>query len=657
MARVSAVICRFVHNCLVGVTERECTQTTDVSENACSGGATTDARSSVASADVCDATQDARSGIHEDLKQRMVKKDACIDVASTDARSCGANTDASDSIGTRRAGSSTNACGIRIDGAVDDANICTITQIIDVSEDACIGGVTTDARSGVASADARDVNQDARSGIHEEADSDGASTDARIGGANTSIMSTSPSTCDSAVQTLPAPTLCEDSSQTRQLESAPLSGNHIGDANTDACGHSPVYIPMQSSTEDSSQTRQLERAPPTGGKPCATIVQMSLSTRDNAIQTTDVETPAGRADATTQSASSADNTTTPANGATTEMQTQLGARQGELANRQAAEPAELMYRLRALEEQLSVARVREDVEFDSYAEFRVRSGAKDDELSRSIAAAVQLGTDRDVLGKELSLARARSSAHASTPAQRIAQQAQQQQEQQQQREKTQQQRLLEERQQYHLAQIRTTTFSPYPALGTLPWAMEQGLVSTGKEAAAFAQTKWPSTKRYWSRVPEEQLSELRARQDEAPPSEQQAPISQAPISTSLTPHTSPDGGRGNSISLVHEARKLDAIAKINETGNSISLAQEARKLDVIGKINETRKRNQKKDTQHETKIATHASTLSSALAKGKKDETSEKSLETPDRKSQPSKCGKCKEAFMSRNALFKHLDE
>ena len=29
----------------------------------------------------------------------------------------------------------------------------------------------------------------------------------------------------------------------------------------------------------------------------------------------------------------------------------------------------------------------------------------------------------------------------------------------------------------------------------------------------------------------------------------------------------------------------------------------------------------------------------------------------PSRKSQPSKCGICKEAFMSRNALFKHLDE
>ena len=109
----------------------------------------------------------------------------------------------------------------------------------------------------------------------------------------------------------------------------------------------------------------------------------------------------------------------------------------------------------------------------------------------------------------------------------------------------------------------------------------------------------------------------------------------APISTLLTLHTSPDEGQGDSISL----------------------AQEARKLDVIEKINETRKRNQNKETQRETKIATHASTLSSALAKLKKDETSEKSLETLDGKSQPSKFGKCKETLMSRNALFKHLDE
>jgi len=115
----------------------------------------------------------------------------------------------------------------------------------------------------------------------------------------------------------------------------------------------------------------------------------------------------------------------------------------------------------------------------------------------------------------------------------------------------------------------------------------------------------------------------------------QTPISQAPISTPLTPHTSLDGGRGDSIPLAQEAHKLDAIEKVNET----------------------RKINQEKETKRETKIATHASTLSSALAKVQKGETSEKSIEMPDRKSQSSNCGICKEAFMSRIALFKHLDE
>jgi len=116
--------------------------------------------------------------------------------------------------------------------------------------------------------------------------------------------------------------------------------------------------------------------------------------------------------------------------------------------------------------------------------------------------------------------------------------------------------------------------------------------------------------------------------------EPQTPI-MASNSTLFKPHTSPDGG----------------------SGDSIPLAQEARKLDALEKVNETRKRNQKKETKRETKIATHASTLSSALAKVKDDETSEKSIEMPDRKSQPSKCGICKEAFTSRNALFQHLDD
>jgi len=92
-------------------------------------------------------------------------------------------------------------------------------------------------------------------------------------------------------------------------------------------------------------------------------------------------------------------------------------------------------------------------------------------------------------------------------------------------------------------------------------------------------------------------------------------------------------------------------------GDSIPLVQGARKLHEIEKVDETCKRNQKTETKRETKIVTHANTLSSALAKVKGDVTSEKSIETPDRKNQPSKCGICKEAFTFRNVLYKHLDE
>jgi len=93
------------------------------------------------------------------------------------------------------------------------------------------------------------------------------------------------------------------------------------------------------------------------------------------------------------------------------------------------------------------------------------------------------------------------------------------------------------------------------------------------------------------------------------------------------------------------------------SGDSFPLAQEAHNLDAIEKVNETRKTNQKKETKCETKIATYASTLPSALAKVKEDETSERNIEMPDRKSQQSKCGIYKEIFTSRNAPFKHLDE
>ena len=46
---------------------------------------------------------------------------------------------------------------------------------------------------------------------------------------------------------------------------------------------------------------------------------------------------------------------------------------------------------------------------------------------------------------------------------------------------------------------------------------------------------------------------------------QQTPISQAPFSTPLTPHTSSDGGSGDSVPLAQETCKLNTIEKVNET--------------------------------------------------------------------------------------------
>ena len=50
---------------------------------------------------------------------------------------------------------------------------------------------------------------------------------------------------------------------------------------------------------------------------------------------------------------------------------------------------------------------------------------------------------------------------------------------------------------------------------------------------------------------------------------QQTPISQAPFSTPLTPHTSPDGGSGDSFPLAQETRKLNAIEKVNKTQDKL----------------------------------------------------------------------------------------
>jgi len=64
------------------------------------------------------------------------------------------------------------------------------TRTTDVSGDIYSRGATTDTRRGVA--DARDITQVAHSSIHEDANSNGASTDARISGANTNACGHSP---------------------------------------------------------------------------------------------------------------------------------------------------------------------------------------------------------------------------------------------------------------------------------------------------------------------------------------------------------------------------------------------------------------------------------------------------------------------------------
>ena len=203
------------------------------------------------------------------------------------------------------------------------------TRTTDVSGDIYSRRATADTRSGVASTDARDITQDAHSSIHEDANSNGASTDTRIGGANTNACGRSPGDTVPTIMSVSylmrytvilIPLLMqrctESSSQPCQLEHA-LSITPASPSTRDAAVQT---LPAPTLCKNSSQARQLERAPPTGGKPCAKIVPMSLWTRDNAMQTIKIETSAGSADVTTQSASSADSTKTPANGAITEVQ-------------------------------------------------------------------------------------------------------------------------------------------------------------------------------------------------------------------------------------------------------------------------------------------------------------------------------------------------
>ena len=122
-----------------------------------------------------------------------------------------------------------------------------------------------DTCSDVASANARDVTKNDRSCIHEDADSDGASTDARICGANTNARGRSPGDTDCTI--MPVSHLTRDT---------------------------VVLLPllMQSRTESSCQPYQLEHAlsiMPVSPLTCdaavaPNIMPVSPSTRDAAVQ-------------------------------------------------------------------------------------------------------------------------------------------------------------------------------------------------------------------------------------------------------------------------------------------------------------------------------------------------------------------------------------
>ena len=443
-----------------------------------------------------------------------------------------------------------------------------------------------------------------------------------------SIVPVSPSTRDATVQTLPAPTLCEDS----------------------------------------SQTRQLERAPPTGSKPCAIIVSVSLSTHDNAIQKIKIKTSAGSADVTTQSASSADSTKTPGNSATTEMQKYMSEYEAQLKLHEAQliiqeaiihlygngpynhNQKEAIFKLRLSQancREIQALEIEKLIEKGALLDPRRVAGSTDasDSPIRADAgspAAGPIPCDSEFKASTSNFPPpGKYGIRPSRKAIQLAKEA----------------RKLARHSNFTGSAPKGGCSNAF--INNLLWQMMD------KEHPEKAQRLWWSFSKTLARgrpclhaaeydqflrnrmAVEQQRNHLEQIQSEKEQREhtdrvrqqsertQQKPISQAPISTPLKPHTSPDGGRGYSIPLAQEARKLNAIKKTNET----------------------RKRNQQTETKRVTKITTHASTPSSALAKVKEDEPSEKSIEMPDRKSQPSKSGICKEAFMSRNALFKHPDE
>jgi len=395
------------------------------------------------------------------------------------------------------------------------------------------GGATTDACSCVPSADARDVVQDALSGIHEDANSIDASTDARISSANINACGCSPGDTDSTIM--------------------PVSHLTRG---------TKVFIPllMKPRTESSSRPCQLEHARST--QPCTKSssqpVSVSLSTCDNAIQTNKIETSADSADVTTQSASSADSTKTPANSATTEMQMPVYANKYE---------AQQMLHEAQLKLQEVINRDNQQV----YARLTSTVPPPGEYATRPSRKAIQLA---EKARKLICHSRLQGGDGSNASINYLVW------------------RLMDEE---HAAANKRLCQSLSEALACGRPCLHdaeynqllRNCMTVEQHQHHLEQNQKEKEQRGHTDRVCQQLEHT-----------QQTPISQAPISTPHTSHISPDGGSGVS--------------------ESIPLAQEARKFDAIEKVNETCKRNQKKEIKRETKIATHASTLPSALAKARK---------------------------------------
>ena len=343
-ARVSRSICEFLHSRLTHAAERECTRTTDISKYIHSGGAavhsggvTKDARSGVSSANARDVTAEREcirpTHAGEDIYSHSATTDACSGDASADARNV-----TQESVHQQSATQSVRAPNLESASSADETKT-SASSVVVINKEAYRYGATNGARRG-------DLRADACTVSHLTCDTKVLIPLLMQPRMETSIQpcqpehalimqprtesSTQPCQLEHALSTQPR---MESSSQPCQLEYVlsmqPRTESHSQPCQLEyALSIMPVSpltrdaavqtLPAPPLCEDSSQTREPERAPPTGGKPCAIIVPVSLSTLDNAIQNIKIETSAGSADVATQSASSADSTETPATDATAE---------------------------------------------------------------------------------------------------------------------------------------------------------------------------------------------------------------------------------------------------------------------------------------------------------------------------------------------------